>query len=117
SVRAAISPRTRAVTVVHYAGAATDLAALRAVTEPRGVVLIEDAAHAFGAMTPEGPVGSRSTLAAFSFHPVKILTTGEGGAVATDDEGRARTMRVFRNHGISTETRERERAHSWHYEM
>jgi perosamine synthetase len=114
---AAVGPRTRAIVVVHYAGAAGPLAEFRDMVARRGIVLIEDAAHAFGATADEGPVGAHSTLAAFSFHPVKIITTGEGGAIATDDSKRAAAMRAFRNHGISTESRQRELAHTWHYEM
>lgn len=117
AVRAAISPRTRAISVVHYAGAPADLGSLRKIAAEKRVILIEDAAHAFGAVADDGLIGGHSELAAFSFHPVKILTTGEGGAVATNDHAKARAMRVFRNHGISTETREREQAKSWHYEL
>jgi dTDP-4-amino-4,6-dideoxygalactose transaminase len=83
---------------VHYAGLPVDLAALR--NRPR--VVIEDAAHAIGAITPDGPVGNcaRSDMTMFSFHPVKTITTGEGGAVTTNSEELADRLRRFRNHGI-----------------
>lgn len=83
---------------VHFAGLPCDLAALR--HRPR--VVIEDAAHALGAETPDGPVGNcaRSDACVFSFHPVKAITTGEGGAVTTNDDGLAVRLRTFRNHGI-----------------
>lgn len=117
SVSERIGPKTRAICVVHYAGAPADLRAFRELARTKGLLLIEDAAHAFGAAADEGLVGARAQLAAFSFHPVKILTTGEGGAVATSDGDKARALRIFRNHGITTETRERERAMSWHYQL
>ena len=83
---------------VHYAGLPVDLA--RLAVRPR--VVIEDACHALGASTPDGPVGNcaRSDLCVFSFHPVKAITTGEGGAVTTNDDGLADALRRFRNHGI-----------------
>lgn len=83
---------------VHYAGLPVDLAALP--HRPR--VVIEDAAHAIGAATPDGPVGNcaRSDLCCFSFHPVKTITTGEGGAVTTNDDDLADALRRFRSHGM-----------------
>lgn len=86
-----------ALVAVHYAGLPCDLSAL--AERPR--VVIEDAAHALGAQTPDGPVGNcaRSDACVFSFHPVKAVTTGEGGAVTTNDEGTAERLRQFRSHG------------------
>jgi dTDP-4-amino-4,6-dideoxygalactose transaminase len=82
---------------VHFAGLPLDLAAL--AHRPR--IVIEDAAHALGASTPHGPVGNcaHSDLCCFSFHPVKTITTGEGGAVTTNDAGWAEALRRFRHHG------------------
>ena len=87
-----------ALVAVHYAGLPIDLTAL--AHRPR--IVIEDACHALGAHTPDGPVGNcaRSDMAAFSFHPVKPITTGEGGAVTTNDPDLADGLRRFRNHGI-----------------
>ncbi|MCB0964625.1 MAG: DegT/DnrJ/EryC1/StrS family aminotransferase [Acidimicrobiales bacterium] len=87
-----------ALVAVHYAGLPVDLGAL--AHRPR--VIIEDAAHAIGARTPDGPVGNcaRSDLTCFSFHPVKPMTTAEGGAVTTNDDDLAAALRRFRNHGI-----------------
>lgn len=87
-----------AVVAVHYAGLPIDLASL--ARRPR--VVIEDAAHAIGASTPDGPVGNcaHSDLCCFSFHPVKTVTTGEGGAVTTNDSDLAERLRTFRHHGI-----------------
>ena len=86
-----------ALVAVHYAGLPVDLAALS--YRPR--VIVEDAAHALGASTPDGPVGNcaRSDMCTFSFHPVKAVTTGEGGAVTTNSEALADALRRFRSHG------------------
>jgi dTDP-4-amino-4,6-dideoxygalactose transaminase len=91
-------PRCDALIPVHYAGLPVDLASL--VNRPR--VIIEDAAHALGAYTPDGPVGNcaRSDACVFSFHPVKTVTTGEGGAVTTNSPEIAARLRRFRSHGM-----------------
>ncbi len=90
-------PECDALIAVHFAGLPLDLA--RLADRPR--VVIEDAAHALGARTPDGPVGNcaRSDMCAFSFHPVKAITTGEGGAVTTNSEALAERLRAFRSHG------------------
>jgi dTDP-4-amino-4,6-dideoxygalactose transaminase len=96
---------------VHYAGLPVDLAALP--TRPR--VVIEDAAQALGATTPDGPVGNcaHSDMCAFSFHPVKSITTGEGGAVTTNSDDLADKLRAFRTHGIVKPPNEER----WRYEI
>lgn len=95
---ARVPKAAEALVAVHYAGLPLDLA--RLAHRPR--VVIEDAAHAIGAMTPDGPVGNcaHSDLCCFSFHPVKTVTTGEGGAVTTNDPDLAARLRRFRHHGI-----------------
>src|SRR4051812_45635803 len=89
-----------ALVAVHYAGLPFDLSLLPASSRPR--VVVEDAAHALGSRTPDGPVGNcaRSDMATFSFHPVKAITTGEGGAVTTNSDELAERLRRFRSHGI-----------------
>jgi dTDP-4-amino-4,6-dideoxygalactose transaminase len=96
---------------VHYAGLPVDLSRLS--YRPR--VVVEDAAHALGARTPDGPVGNcaRSDLCCFSFHPVKAITTGEGGAVTTNRDDFAAGLRSFRNHGILRRPSEG----GWYYEV
>src|SRR5438552_1317059 len=84
---------------------------------PHGVQLIDDAAHALGAEYRGAPVGTQAHLTTLSFHPVKAITTGEGGMVLTDDAELAARARRFRNHGISTEAGARHAAGQWHYEM
>jgi perosamine synthetase len=112
-----ITPRTKALLPVDYAGHPADLDALRAIADRYGLTIIEDACHALGAEHRGRRVGSISQMTVFSFHPVKHLTTGEGGMVTTDNPGFADTLRKFRNHGISSGARERQVQGQWHYEM
>lgn len=104
-------PRCDALVAVHYAGLPLDLAQLP--RRPR--VVIEDAAHALGARTANGPVGNcaRSDMCMFSFHPVKTVTTAEGGAVTTNSPELADRLRRFRNHGIVR----RPEMGGWYYEI
>jgi len=100
-----------AVVAVHYAGLPVDLSQMN--HRPR--VVIEDAAHALGATGPDGPIGNcaHSDLCVFSFHPVKVITTGEGGIVTTNDDQLADSLRRFRSHDIS-----RQPEHGgWYYEI
>ena len=106
----AVPPAAAAAIPVHYAGLPVQLAGW----DGRPPVVIEDAAHALGSSTPDGPVGScvNSDMTCFSFHPVKPITTGEGGAVTTNDAELASRLRRFRSHG--TERRPVDGA--WAYE-
>jgi perosamine synthetase len=117
AVEARITPRTRAIIAVDYAGQPCDYDALRTLAERHGVALVADACHAVGGAYQGRPVGSLADLSTFSFHPVKHMTTGEGGMITTDDPSLAQRMRIFRNHGITTDHRQREHAGSWFYEM
>ncbi len=120
AVEAALSPRTRAVIPVHFAGLACDIAALRRVTEPRGVRVVEDAAHALPSTTNGEMVGSLASAATvFSFYATKPITTGEGGMVVTRDQDVAARCRVMRLHGISRDVFERYRAErpAWQYDV
>jgi perosamine synthetase len=112
-----VTPRTRAILPVDYAGHPASLDPIRKIAEEHGLVLIEDGCHALGAKYRNRPVGSISDMTVFSFHPVKHVTTGEGGMVTTNDPKFAETLRRFRNHGISSEARQRQTAGQWHYEM
>jgi perosamine synthetase len=103
-----VSPRTRAVIAVHLFGLCADLEALRAVLPPQ-VALIEDAACAAGASHCGVPVGGLGVAAAFSFHPRKSITTGEGGMVTTNDPQLARTADMLRNHGAEVSEEQRHR--------
>ena len=112
-----ISSRTKAIFAVDYAGHPADLKALCLLAQNHGLLLIEDACHALGADHQGKRVGSIADMTVFSFHPVKHLTTGEGGMVTTQDAKLAETLRRFRNHGISSEARQRQDAGQWFYEM
>ncbi len=112
-----ITRRTKAILAVDYAGHPADLDQLLALARDHRLTLIEDAAHALGAQYHGRRVGSISQMTVFSFHPVKHLTTGEGGMVTTNDAGLARRLRLFRNHGIESDARERQARGQWHYEM
>jgi perosamine synthetase len=92
-----------AIVPVHLTGRSVDLDAVAAIAADAGAVVIEDAAHALGARYRGRPIGAsgRSAMATFSFHPVKHVTTAEGGAVATDDDALASFMQRFRSHGMT----------------
>jgi len=116
-VAARITARTKAILPVDYAGHPADLDSILQLADRHGLIVIEDACHALGAEYRGRRVGSVAHMTVFSFHPVKHLTTGEGGMVTTDNPVFAETLRRFRNHGISSDARQRQRAGQWHYEM
>ena len=101
-----LSPRTRAVIVVHLFGLCADMGAIRAVV-PANVKIIEDAACAAGASYKGAPAGTLGDAAAFSFHPRKSITTGEGGMVTTNDDQLAEVANMLRNHGASISEEQR----------
>jgi perosamine synthetase len=115
AVQARITSRTRAVIAVDYAGQPCDYRALRAITRTRGLALVADAAHALGAKDHGAAVGSLADLSAFSLHPVKPITAGEGGIVTTGDAQLAARMRRFRDHGIERKLSDDDAP--WRYEM
>jgi perosamine synthetase len=117
AVEEKISRRTRAIIAVDYAGQPCDYSALRAIADRHGLALVADACHALGGRDRGGAVGSLADLTAFSLHPVKHITTAEGGVVTTRDPELARRLRAFRSHGITGDHRQREMAGSWYYEM
>jgi len=112
-----ISPKTRAIIAVDYAGQPCDYNALAAIIGKHNLFLVADACHSLGARCNEQSVGSLALLNVFSFHPVKQITTGEGGMITTDHLEFSRSARLFRNHGITSDHRERNLQGSWFYEM
>lgn len=118
-VKRRIGPRTKAVLPVDYAGHPVDLDAFLDIAEQHGLVIIEDAAHALGAEYKDRRVGGISHMTVFSFHPVKHITTGEGGMVTTDNPEFARRLRMFRTHGVDPDARQRQGQSQgeWYYEM
>ena len=117
----ALSPRTKAVLPVHFAGLPADMERIALLAKTRGIAVIEDAAHALGASYMGKRIGAcdRSDMAILSFHPVKHATTGEGGAVLTNDAKLAARLRLFRSHGITRDANllEDKAQGGWYYEM
>lgn len=119
SIAAALTPATRCVVPVHFAGLPAPVAAIRQ-TVGDDLTIIEDAAHAVGALTPDGPVGCcrHADMAVFSFHPVKTITSGEGGMVTTRERATAERLREFRSHGMVKDPARLERHEgAWHHEQ
>lgn len=117
AIERSVTPRTKAIVTVDYTGHPCDYDEIRKVADDHGLKVIEDAAHALGAVYRGAKIGSFNEFVAFSTHPVKHITTGEGGVVVTDDPDSAERLRHFRNHGITTEHRERQNKGGWLYEM
>jgi len=116
-VRKKITPRTKAIVAMDYAGQPCDYQALREIANEHGLTLIADACHSLGASVSQKPVGSLADFTCFSLHPIKQITAGEGGVVVTNNENAASAIRSFRNHGITTDFRQREKLASHVYGM
>lgn len=99
----AITSRTKVIIPVDFSGQPADMDEINAIAKKHGLTVIEDAAHSLGAIYKGRPVGSLAPMTIFSFHPVKHITTGEGGMIVTDDETLAKKMRLFRTHGITND--------------
>lgn len=112
-----ITSRTRAVIGVDYAGQPCDWRALAELARPRGIALVADSCHALGALDRGLPLGRFADVACLSFHPVKHVTTGEGGMAVTHDPALAARMRAFRTHGVSADAGARQAQGTWVYEM
>ncbi len=117
-IEAAITERTRAIIPVHFAGLPVDLDPLYALAEKYQLRVIEDAAQAIGAKYKDRLIGSFGDIQVFSFHPNKVITTGEGGCVSTRDENLAKQISVQRFHGIDREAWNRfSKNGSQHYDV
>jgi dTDP-4-amino-4,6-dideoxygalactose transaminase len=112
TIKQVLSPRTRAVILVHQAGAPADIDAVHALCDPLGVAVVEDAACAIGSTYRGRPIGAGSDLVAFSFHPRKVITTGEGGMVMTSRADWAERLRRLREHGMNVSAAARHAATS-----
>ncbi|AZD02306.1 UDP-4-amino-4-deoxy-L-arabinose aminotransferase [Pseudomonas chlororaphis] len=106
TIEAAITPRTKAIIPVHYAGAAFDLDPLYALADKHGIAVIEDAAHAAGTAYRGRPVGARGT-AIFSFHAIKNMTCAEGAIFVSDNEALANRVRMLKFHGLGVDAYDR----------
>ncbi|SBW19256.1 UDP-4-keto-6-deoxy-N-acetylglucosamine 4-aminotransferase [Candidatus Protofrankia californiensis] len=107
TVEAVLTARTKAVILVHQGGMPADAEAVRALCDPLGVAVVEDAACAAGSTYRGSPVGAGARIAAWSFHPRKLLTTGEGGMLTLDDEAEATRLRRLREHAMSVSAADR----------
>ena len=116
-VEEAVTARTKALIPVDYTGEPADFDELNEIAARHGLAVIADAAHSLGASYRGSPVGTLATMTVFSTHPVKHITTCEGGVVTTDDARLAQRLRIFRNHGITSEARERHEKGGWAYDM
>lgn len=116
---AAIDASVSAITAVDYAGHPADIPAIQAIAEQCGAVVVEDAAHAIGGSLEGVPVGAMASLTTFSFHPVKTVTSGEGGAVVCGDARFEPALRRFRDHGMvrAVEHQRHPEEGSWHQEV
>ena len=122
TMSARLTDRTRLLLPVHFAGQPCDMASIGALAKSRGLRVIEDAAHAIGSLYADGsPVGNcrYSDMTVFSFHPVKTVTSAEGGAVTTNDPELFRLLALFRSHGITKDPAQMTRSSPgpWYYEM
>jgi len=120
AVEAAITPRTKAIVPVHYAGLAADMPALLAIAQKHGLKIVEDAAHALPTTCGGALIGTlQSDVTVFSFYANKTITTGEGGMVVTRDAELAKRIKVMRLHGMSKDAFDRFTAKvpSWYYEI
>ncbi len=116
-VESNLTSRTKAIVGVDYAGQPCDYSALQNLADRQGLGLVADACHSLGARDLGRPVGSLSHLSVFSMHPVKSITSGEGGVVTTSDAAMANRISLFRNHGLSKDHRQRNEEASWFYEI
>lgn len=116
-IRKHLTSRTKAILPVDYTGHPAELDAIRDIAAQHNLIVIEDGAHALGATYHKRPVGTLNEMTMFSFHPVKHVTTGEGGVITTNDAKLAERLKLFRNHGINSDARKRQQAGGWYYEM
>ena len=112
-----ITKKTKAIIAVDFAGHPADWDKLRKLAQKHDLILIDDAAHALGSVYKEKSIGSIAGLTAFSFHPVKTITTGEGGAIATNSEALYGRLKKFRHHGIEKDKKNDKKYGSWYYDI
>lgn len=116
-VEALITAKTKAIIAVDYAGQPCDYAELNRISEKYGLLLIADSSHSLGARLRGKACGVLADMSTFSFHPVKPLTSGEGGMVVTDNTEWANRIRRFRNHGICQDHHSRQQASQFEYDV
>lgn len=100
-IEACITKKTKLILPVHFAGSTCDMDRIMGIAETHGIPVLEDAAHAIGSVYKDRPVGNLGNTSVFSFHPIKNITTGEGGMITTDDASLAEKVRTLRFHGLA----------------
>jgi dTDP-4-amino-4,6-dideoxygalactose transaminase len=117
AIRRQITPRTRAIIPMHYAGFPCDMTAIEAIAKQHELFVVEDAAHGPGSWVGTRHIGTIGDVGCFSFFANKNMTTGEGGVVVTNDGELAQKIRYLRSHGMSTMSWERHRGHAYQYDV
>ena len=115
-IKKKITKKTKAIIPVDFTGLPADLEAIQKIAKENNLIVIEDASHALGATYKGSKIGSISDMTVFSFHPVKHITTGEGGMVTTNSRGYYERLKLFRTHGITRDT-DANLSCPWYYEM
>ena len=118
-IEKAMTPKTKAVVAVDYTGQVVDLDTIMETCHKQNVVVIEDAAHSIGTLYKGRPIGSIADMTTYSFHPVKTVTAGEGGAVLTDNEEYYKKLLLYRSHGMTRDQAQmtKESEGGWYYQM
>jgi dTDP-4-amino-4,6-dideoxygalactose transaminase len=117
SIESRITPRTRAILVVHYAGFPCDMPAIMEIARRHNLVVLEDSAHAIGSTLEGRTLGTWGAIGCFSFFSNKNMTTGEGGMLATDDDALAEKLRILRSHGMTSLSWDRHQGHAYSYDV
>jgi dTDP-4-amino-4,6-dideoxygalactose transaminase len=117
SVEASITPKTRAILVMHYAGFACDMTAIMEIARRNNLVVLEDSAHAIGSSLENRSLGKWGVVGCYSFFSNKNMTTGEGGMLVTDDDVLAEKLRLLRSHGMTSLSWDRHQGHSFDYDV
>jgi len=117
AIEAAITPATKAITVMHYGGYPCDMSTIHAIAREHGLAVIEDAAHAPGTELDGKKAGTFGDVGCFSFFSNKNLATGEGGMIVTDRDDLAEKIRLMRSHGMTTLTWDRHKGHAYSYDV
>jgi dTDP-4-amino-4,6-dideoxygalactose transaminase len=117
AIKQAVTPHTKALMLMHYAGYACDMPTILQWAQEQGLMVIEDAAHAVGSFLQEKHLGTWGDAGVFSFFSNKNLSTGEGGMVVTDDDALAAQFKLLRSHGMTSLTWDRHQGHAWSYDV
>lgn len=112
-----ITKKTKAIVVVHFGGQSCDMDKITKIASKHSLAIVEDCAHALGSTYDDKKCGSLGTIGCFSFYPTKIITTGEGGMVTTNDKKLNAKIRLLRSQGLSVQAPQREKMTKWQYDV